>query len=164
MAKAAGAAFLGGCAVSASAQSNGPLGISPRIGILESTSSNVKGSWVGIGLDYKLGALPASIPGSGLLGYWGLSVDYYSHGATSNLPIVLNYNLRQGSLVYSLGAGIEFYDLDNLNESSGTGFDAQAGISYDFKTPVLPLFLQLKYYLASHNEDRGFGLYLGARF
>jgi hypothetical protein len=162
--KAVGSALIGGCAVVASAQSNGPLGLSPRIGFLESTSSRTSGTWFAFGLDYKLNSFSSSIPASGLVGYWGLSVDYYNYGANSNLPIVINYNLRQGSLVYALGAGIEFYDLDNFNESAGTGFDGQASITYDFKTPVIPVFLQAKYFLASHEEDRGFGFYVGVRF
>jgi hypothetical protein len=162
--KATTAALFAGCVAVAAAQSNGPLGISPRIGFFESTSSRVKGTYFAIGLDYKLNSLSASVPGSGLIGYWGVSIDYYDRGATSNLPIVINYNLRQGPIVYALGAGVEFYDLDNLNGSTGTGFDGQASITYDIKTPVVPIFLQAKYFLASHEENRGFGIYAGVRF
>ncbi len=162
--KAALSAVIGGCAVLASAQGLGNIGLSARIGYFQSTDSNHSGSFFAVGADYKLTALPASIPASGLVGYWGISADYYDRGAVSNLPVVLNYNLRQGPLTYSLGAGIEFYDLKDYGGSSGTGFNGQAGIAYEIKTPVIPFFLQAKYFLASHSELSGLGLYAGVRF
>lgn len=164
IAKAGVAAFVVGCAGAASAQSNGPLGLSPRVGLFLPTSSDAGGAFFAVGLDYKLNSLPASVPGTGLIGYWGLTADYYTRGGNSNLPVVINYNLRSGALVYSLGAGVEFYNLNDVNNSSGTGFDAQAGIAYDFSTGPIPIFLQAKYFFASHDSNRGFGLYAGVRF
>jgi hypothetical protein len=164
IAKAGVAALVVGCAAGASAQSNGPTGISLRIGAFFPTSSGAGGTYTAFGADYKLSSLPGNVTGSGMIGYWGLSADYYSRGGASNLPLVVNYNLRQGAIVYSLGAGVEFYNLDDLNGSSGTGFDAQAGIAYDISTKVIPVFLQAKFFLASHDADRGFGIYAGVRF
>jgi len=163
IARAGLGALVLGCAAIGFGQSSGNLGLSPRIGAVFPTSSEGHGSFFAVGADYKLKALSSSVSGSSL-GYWGVSVDYYDRGSASNLPVVLNYNMRQGSLVYSLGAGIEFYDTGGSNSSSGTGFDAQAAISYDIKTPVLPLFLQAKFFLASHDADRGIGVYAGVRF
>jgi hypothetical protein len=164
IAKVGVAALVVGCAAGASAQSNGPTGISLRIGAFFPTASGVGGTFTAFGADYKLNSLAANVTGSGMIGYWGISADYYSRGGLSNLPLVVNYNMRTGPLVYSLGAGIEFYNLDDFNGSSGTGFDAQAGVAYDITTKILPIFVQAKYYLASHDANRGFGVYVGVRF
>jgi hypothetical protein len=163
IAMAGGAALILGVAGSASAQSNGAAGFSPRIGVFLPTEASAGSSWFGAGFDYKLAALPGHIPGTGTYGYFGLSLDYYTYSGNSNLPVVINYNLRQDHLVFSLGAGIEFYDVPDFSSSSGTGFDAQAGVTYDFGNPGPPIFLQAKYYFASQSELRGFGVYAGVR-
>ncbi len=164
IAKAGIAALVVGSAGVASAQSNGPSGLSARLGVFLPTGTSVGGTWFAGGIDYKLNSLSASAPVAGSIGYFGISADYYNNGGNSNIPVVINYNLRQGPLVWSLGAGIEFYNVPFDLTGSGTGFDAQAGVAYEFGSLPTPFFVSAKYYLASRSEVRGFGLYVGMRF
>jgi len=148
----------------ASAQSPVPIGLSARIGAFAPTSSGVGGTWFGLGLDYRLTSIPGTIPGSGTVGYFGLSADWYSHGADSNIPVVINYNLKSNGFTYSIGAGIEFYDIPGFSSSTGTGFDGQLGVAYEFGNMPTPIFLQVKYYLSGKSDLDGFGFYAGIRF
>jgi hypothetical protein len=165
IAKAGVAALAIGIAGVASAQSNGPTGLSPRLGVFLPTSGGVGSTWFGAGIDYKLNALSSTIPPASVgYGYFGLSADYYTYGGNSNIPVVINYNWRYTNLVFALGAGIDFYDVPALSTGSGTGFDAQASATYDFGHSNNPFFLQAKYFLASREQLRGFGIYAGLRF
>jgi hypothetical protein len=165
IAKAGAAALVVGIAGAASAQSNGPTGVSVRLGVFLPTTSSVGSTWFGGGIDYKLNSLSAAVPPPSTgYGYFGISADYYTYAGNSNIPVVLNYNWRMQNLVFALGAGIEFYDVPSFSSGSGTGFDAQASATYDFGHSSNPFFLQAKYFLASRDELRGFGLYAGLRF
>lgn len=153
----------------AGAQTNGPTGLSARIGVFSPTSSFARDlgkTWFGLGVDYKLNNIALTQAATGMPSYLGLSLDYYSHGSNSNIPVVLNYNVRSGQFVYFAGAGVDFYNIDDLSDS-GTGLDLQAGVTYEFGaagTASLPLFLQAKYFYSAKEELRGFGIYAGVRF
>ncbi|HWD39046.1 MAG TPA: hypothetical protein VG944_09385 [Fimbriimonas sp.] len=164
IAKAGVAAAIFGCCGAAMAQGPNPTGLSARVGIFLPTSDVGSSTWYAFGIDYKLNSLPASVPGSGMAAYWGLSADYYAWGGDTNVPVVINYNLKSGPLTYSLGAGIDFFNVPDFNDGSGTGFDLQAGVGYQFGMGPLPFFLQAKYFLASRDHLRGFGIYAGIHF
>ena len=157
IAKAGAAALFATCAGFASAQTSG---LSARVGAFFPTTSSFGSTWFAGGIDYKLNSLSSAMPAG--TGYWGLSADYYTFGGNSNIPVVINYNVHESNLVFSLGAGIDFYDEPGLSSGSGTGFDAQAAVTYNFGNQ--PYFLQAKYFLASRSEMRGIGVYAGYRF
>jgi hypothetical protein len=162
IAKAGFAALVVGLACIAPAQSSG---LSARIGLLFPTEKSIASSWFAGGIDYKLNTFSPTRAVGVNTGYFGISADYYNYAGNTNIPVVLNYNYREGSLVYSIGAGIEFYDVPDFSAGSGTGFDAQAGVTYDLsRSSSLPLFVQAKYYLASRSELRGVGVYVGVHF
>jgi len=154
------------CIGAAGAQTNGPSGLSVRIGLFLPTSSeasNLSKAWVGFGADFKLPFLAFKIPGVGLQSYFGVSADYYSGSGDSDLPVALTYNLRQGSIIYSAGIGPEFRSASDLT-SSGSGLGEQLAVSFEFGSSPMPLFLEGKYFISSRPELSGLAVYLGTRF
>jgi hypothetical protein len=143
-----------------------PSGLSARIGLFLPTATearDISSSWINFGVDYKLSTLSLKIPGVDMQSYFSISADYYTHSGDNDLPVALNYNLRQGSIVYSAGIGPEFRNAGDLT-STGTGLGEQIGVAFDLGTGPLPIFIQGKYYFSSKPELSGFGLYVGVRF
>ena len=154
------------CICAADAQTNGPSGLSVRLGLFAPTSSDasdISRHWVDFGLDYKLNILAFKVPGVDLKSYFSISADYYSHSGDNDLPVALNYNLRQGSIIYSAGIGPEFRNAGDLT-GTGTGIGEQLGISYEFGSGPLPIFLQAKYFISSRPELSGLAGFVGVRF
>jgi len=154
------------CMCVAGAQSNGPSGISVRLGTFLPTNNLASdlGTWFGFGIDYKLNAMTAessTLPNT--QSYFGISADYYSHGANNDVPVALTYNIRQGQMVYSGGIGPDFRNSGDLT-STGVGLGEQISATYEFSHSSNPIFIQAKYFFSSKPELSGFGLYLGARF
>ena len=161
---AVGVAAASVCA--AGAQTNGPSGMSVRLGLFLPTSSqagDISKNWVDFGIDYKLNMLSFKVPGVDLKSYFGISADYYSHSGDNDLPVALTYNLRQGSIIYSAGIGPEFRNAGDLT-GTGTGLGEQLGISYEFGTGPMPIFLQAKYFISSRPELSGLAGFIGVRF
>ncbi len=160
----AGLAMAGGVA---SAQSNGPTGISVRLGVFLPTGTvgeNIGHTWFAGGLDYKINTVPVSAPTAyaGMPSYLSISGDYYEKGGDRAIPVVLNYNLRVKNYVFAVGLGAE--DTSYSGGSSTIGFAGQVAASYDFTGMTLPVFLQAKYFFSGKDEFRGVGLFVGARF
>ncbi len=159
-------AVAAGSVVAANAQSNGPSGLSARIGAYFPTSDSAKNlgsTWFVFGADYKLNSLAVAAPGVGLQSYLGISADYYAKGGDSNLPVALTYNLRQSQMVYSIGIGPEFRNSGDLT-STGVGLAEQVGVSYELGNMPTPIFIQAKYFISGRPELRGLGVYVGIRF
>lgn len=161
-------AALGSVAATAGAQTNGPLGLSARIGVFLPTNTSDIGNstWFNFGVDYKLNHFNVSAPTEGTQSYLGISADYYFSGSNSNVPVALTYNIRQSQLVYSAGIGADFYNVDDVNKT-GTSLGGQVGVAYEFGNAGRadkPLFVQAKYFITRRSELSGFGLYLGYRF
>lgn len=164
IAKLGAMAAAAGCMAIAGAQT--PSGLSLRIGTFLPTSSdarNVSNSWLNFGADYKINSLNYKVPGIGLQSYFSISADYYSHSGDNDLPIALNYNLRQGGLVASAGIGPEFRNAGDLT-GTGTGIGEQLGVAFDLGSGPVPIFIQAKYFISSRPELSGLGLYVGVRF
>jgi hypothetical protein len=154
--------ILAGAALS-SAQTNGPTGLTIRAGVFLPTSQlarAISNSWFTFGADYKFNNTSVSAPTMGTLAYLGLSVDYYSSGNNSALPVAVTYNVRSGQLVWSAGIGIDFVRLG----ANTSGLAGQVGVAYEFGTAPTPFLLQAKYFLSSKTDLNGFGLYAGVRF
>jgi hypothetical protein len=160
----AGGLVLAGASF-ASAQTNGPLGLSARIGVFFPTNDlarDLSPNWFALGADWKWKEMPVSSVNPDTLAYLGVSIDYYSHGSdNSALPIVLNYNVRSGQFVYSGGLGIDFVRAGFGNKS---GLCGQLGATYEFGNVPNPVFVQAKYFFSSRSELSGFGLFAGVRF
>jgi hypothetical protein len=154
------------CIGTAGAQTNGPTGLSARIGGFlptNSLASDIDSTWFGFGLDYKLKAMSASTPFTNTEAYFGISADYYAAGGDSDIPVALTYNVRQGQCVFSAGIGPEFRNSGDLT-STGVGVAEQIAFTYEFGHSYTPIFIQAKYFFSSEPELSGFGIYLGARF
>ena len=150
----------------ASAQTNGPSGVSVRVGLFmpsNSLASDLGSTWFGFGVDYKLNAMSASTPITSRDAYFGLSADYYSHGSDNDVPVALTYNMRQGQMVWSAGIGPDFRNSGDLT-STGIGLGEQVAFTYEFGSSPTPIFVQAKYFFSSKPELSGFGVFLGARF
>ncbi len=154
------------CVAVASAQSNGPSGVSLRIGDVFPSSTDATSlghNWFAFGLDYKINSLSASAPVVGTQSYFGLSADFYSHGGDNDLPVALTYNVRQSGLVFSAGIGPDFRNAGDLT-GTGVGLGEQVGVAYDVTSGPLPIFLEAKYFFSSRPELSGLGVYVGVRF
>jgi hypothetical protein len=161
----AGLAIL---ASAASAQSNGPIGLSVRLGAFFPTGTageNIGHTWFAGGLDYKLSSIPVTAPtqAAGLPSYLSISADYYVKNDSHAIPVALNYNVRaMKNWVFSAGIGAE--DMVEGGGSSTIGLAGQVAAAYDFTGMTLPVFLQAKYFISGKDEFRGFGVFVGARF
>lgn len=162
--------LVGGLAVAgasiAGAQSNGPIGLSARLGIFFPTSRDTRDltspNWFAVGADWKWKEMPVSSVNPDTVAYLGLSADYYTHGSdNSALPIVVNYNVRSGQFVYSAGLGVDFVRANFGNKS---GLAGQLGVAYEFGNMPTPVFVQAKYFISSRSELSGFGVFAGVRF
>ena len=157
------AALLVAVPTVAGAQTNGPTGISARIGVFMPTANVAKAlskNWMAFGLDYKLKSQMMAAPTEDTLAYLSVSADYYSKNNTSAMPIALNYNIRASQIVWSAGIGMDFVRIG----TNTSGFAAQVGAAYEFGPGPTPFFLQAKYFFSSKTDLNGFGIYAGARF
>ena len=167
IAKAGVVAVALGVAGAASAQTNGPSGISARIGVFFPTDDLAKDlgkTWFGFGADYKITRYSVDAPTSDTLSYISISADYYEKGGTRSIPVAVNYNVRNGQLVWSAGLGVDFV---RLPADNSLGLSGQLGATYEFKNgsaPYNPFFVQAKYFFSSKSELNGFGVYAGYRF
>jgi hypothetical protein len=159
-----GAGLVFGAAVSASAQeaANPPVGLSARIGVFlpteDSTRDVASDSWFAAGVDFKLKDL-ATMGGPGS---FTVSLDYAAKNDFRLLPILLNYQVRQGSSYLFGGVGATFSRLGNGN--SDTLFAYQIGVGYDYQAGATPLFVEGKFMGTEKSELNGFGVYVGVRF
>lgn len=148
------------------AQTNGPTGFSARLGYFFTTNNGSFDGGFGAGIDYKLNNFSVRAPGEGLQSYLGVSLDYYGGDGASNIPLALTYNVRSGDIVYSAGVGVNFYNIDDVDET-GTSLGGQVGIAYEFGNAGRmdkPLFVSAKYFLTRKSDLGGFGVYVGYRF
>jgi hypothetical protein len=156
-----------GAAGMANAQTNGPSGISARIGVFFPTDDfarNVGDQWFMFGADYKLNRYSVDAPTASTLSFLSISADYYEKDDLRAIPVALNYNVRSGQIVYSAGLGVDFVRIPSDNT---IGLSGQLGITYEFanaNAPVNPFFVQAKYFFSSKSELNGFGVFAGYRF
>lgn len=141
-----------------------PAGVMVRAGIflpVNSTASNSASAWFAAGAQYKFYDIPGS-PGDQFASGLALSADFYSRGAWSQAPVLLNYVATQGQVFLSGGAGIGF---GHEPTSTGIDFAYQAGVGYNFPSSgTTTVFLEAKWWGSDRTELDGFGLYAGLRF
>lgn len=146
----------------ASAQTNGPQGLSARIGWF---FPRVGDNDFSAGLDYKFSNVPVEPARGEYLSYLGLTADYYGRSNAYNIPIAVTYNARVNQLVFSGGVGVDVYR--RFGESKA-GLGAQIGVAYEFGpetgTARNPVFLQAKYFFANNSDLNGLAVYVGVRF
>lgn len=166
--KVAAAASVLGVAGIAGAQTNGPTGISARLGVFFPTSDPARDlgkSWFGFGADYKLQSVNVQPARGEYASYLSVSGDYYEKGGARAMPIAINYNVRANQLVFSGGVGIDFVRAFGDDSS---GFSGQLAATYEFaqsgRTNSTPFFVQAKYFFSSKSDLSGIGVYAGVRF
>lgn len=152
----------------ASAQTNGPAGISARLGVFfptQDAAQSIGKTWFAGGLDYKLSSIPLSPTRGEYTSYLSVSGDYYEKSGLRAIPVALNYNVRVNQVVFSGGIGADFV---RVADDDSSGFAGQLGVSYEFansgKTAYNPFFVQAKYFFSSKSDLNGVGLYVGYRF
>ncbi len=163
--RAAMVAGVAAIATASMAQTNGPSGVSVRLGAFfptNSASRALNSTWFAGGLDYKLKAYSVAAASESTRAYLSISADYYESHGSRDIPVALNYNLRQDQFVYSVGIGPDFR---RLGTDGRVGISGQLGVAYDFgNNTQTPFFVSAKYYFASKNELSGVGAYVGMRF
>lgn len=162
-------ALVFGLAGAASAQATTPKGFSLRGGLFFPSNGAARDesrTWLGLGLDYRLGYLGQRTVGPRELAtFASLSIDYYGSGDFSNIPVLLNYTARQDSLYASAGAGLGFQRRPEPGGSEGNvRFTFQLSAGYDFVRFRSPLFAEVRYWGSSSAQHAGFGVYGGIRF
>ncbi|RYG34818.1 hypothetical protein EON81_14495 [bacterium] len=149
----------------AAAQTNGPTGISARVGV---QFPRVGDTVFAAGLDYKFSNFSVDQARPGYLSYLGLSADYYGKSNRYNIPLAVTYNIRANQVVFSAGIGLDIYKRGG-GGNSDTSLGGQVGIAYEFgqsdtNTNAKPIFVQAKYFFTKDSDLGGLGLYLGVRF
>jgi hypothetical protein len=162
--KAGFVALAAVCAAVASAQTNGPSGISGRLGV---GFPNTGDSKFAAGLDYKFKGITVDEARPGYETFLGASVDYFGDDRDYSVPIALTYNIRANQAVFGAGIGATFYKFSG--SGSQTAFGAQASATYEFArsgaTNSNPFFVQAKYFFNFDESDASFfGIYAGYRF
>jgi len=147
----------------ACSQTNGPTGLSVRLGIFLPTSDfarSIGNSWFTGGIDYKLNSVAVTPMSGTTSSYLSLSADYYEKSPLRAIPVAINYNVRTSQIVWSVGIGVDF---DRVGTDS-TGIGGQVGVAYEFGPSPTPFFIQAKYFLDAKSDLDGFGIYAGVRF
>lgn len=164
----AGAVVL---AVSASAQTSKPMGLSVRAGLLWPTSEFGRDqgrTWFGIGGEFKLKDATFGVTDRASSGMLSISADYYGKGAGSAFPVLLNYVGMNNEFFYSFGAGITFSRDEEVvagvaQSRNQTNFGYQLGLGYNFQHGQNPLFVEAKYFGSGNSNTNALGLYVGIR-
>jgi hypothetical protein len=132
--------------------------IAVRIGTAFMTGG---GNWTAFGADWRLPGQTLDPAFGGTQTFLSLSGDYYERGGSRNIPVILNYNVRNAPFTFFGGAGIGFSDVGG---SANADVNFQLGANYDLtQAGQTPIFLQAKWIRAQRGFDN-FGVYLGARF
>lgn len=151
----------------ANAQESKPIGLAIRAGILfpnTSTSRDIGKTWFTGGAQLRIRDLNVSPIGTGALSNeLAISVDYYGKDNASAVPVLLNYVGHANELFYTLGAGISFSKVPNLDGSSDqkTNFGYVFGVGYNFQQGRNPLFVEARYQGNQSSDLNGIGLYVG---
>lgn len=156
-------------APSASAQESKPLGLSVRGGIFWPSMDRARKagkSWIGFGVEYKLGDVKYAAADSKMSASYSLSADFYQKSDFRHVPVLINAVGRSQEVYYFAGAGVGFTrEKDNNNvKKNHTGFAYQIGIGYEFAKSQTPVFIEAKYVGNSRNAVNGFGAFVGVRF
>jgi hypothetical protein len=146
----------------ANAQIN-PQQLSVRLGVFVPTTRSLGANWFALGADYRIPRFQTATPtpAGATTSFLSFSADYYERGGRQAIPVVANYNVRAGELIFTAGAGIDFV---RVVGDQAIGLAGQLGVTYDFPGAQNPLFVQGKYFLSSRESLRGFGLFAGVRF
>lgn len=153
----------------ASAQYVKPLGLSVRVGLFYPSNGDARDAegqgWFAGGIEYKIGDLHFDTKNPQMSASWSISLDYYGKGSYNNVPLLVNYVARNGSIYFGGGAGIGFGRVPKVGgATTDTEFAFQLSAGYDFVKMQTPLFIELRYFGSSESKLTGFGIFGGLRF
>jgi hypothetical protein len=162
--KAISVMIIAGAAVLAAAQmgDNKPIGLDARVGAffpIDSGTQGVGNTWLDLGLDFEAKKLS---PSASLK----VSLDYAYRGGFTSLPLLLNYQIRQGPIYAFVGAGGNFNRIpqDDGTVFSKTNWAYDAGIGYDvMKNGGSPIFVEGRFFGNENSNLNGFAVFLGIR-
>lgn len=142
-----------------------PLGLLVRAGIFKpatGTGSAVGDSWFTAGAEVDIFRL--NLGGlNPLSSKVTISVDTYSKGGASSIPVLLNYVGKADALKYSAGVGVSIARRPGFD--TATKFAYQFSLGYDLPIPGVPLLAEVRYFGVTGVATSldGFALTLGIR-
>jgi len=160
--KAISVVIIASAAMLANAQFDKPVGVDARVGAFFPTDSSTQGvgnTWLDLGLDFDLKKLS---PTASLKA----SLDYAYRGDYRSLPLLLNYEVRKGSVYVLGGVGANFNRIpqDDGTMYSRTSWAYDLGIGYDVeKNGGAPIFVEGRFFGNENSDLNGFGVFVGIR-
>ncbi len=151
------------------AQESKPVGLSIRAGLVWPTTKQARNegqNWFGAGLDYKIGNLRYGTQAAGFSSSYGLSLDVFSKGDFSSVPLTVNYTGRSDQFYYSAGVGVAFvkFPLTAFETHKETKLAYQISFGYDFNKTGMPIFVEARYFGNAESRLAAFGTFVGIRF
>ena len=166
-----GCAALGGsCAAFAHGASApdlpSPQGLSVHVGQFFPTSRTARdfegGHWFLAGIGYDV-SKRYNFFGTGVGTM--VSLDYYSKGSFTAVPIMINATSRTGRVFMGAGAGVSFvHRIDSTGSFAETTFGYQVFAGFDFIDGPQPVYLEARFIGNGRPDLAGFGLSVGTRF
>ncbi len=167
-AKLFGAVALLALVSTANAQYNKPSGIAIRGGLFFPSDATAKAegkTWFGVGLDYKTKDVEFEAMRGGYDTSYTISVDYYSKGDYSNMPIMLNYVSRRDNFYYGGGAGLGYAKTPTAGgTSTNTEMTYQFSVGFEFQKGTMPFFIEGRYWGCAESALTGTAIYAGIKF
>jgi hypothetical protein len=132
-----------------------------RVGAFKPSSSSGSAfgeTWFTGGVEMDLFKINLGPAGAKL----SFSVDTYSKGGATSVPVLLNYSVRVDKFKYSAGTGVSFVNRTGFTSSVRWAF--QISIGYDLSVG-LPLTLEARYFGVAGNTSAfdGFAFTVGFR-
>ena len=150
----------------APAQDNQPLGALLRFGIFwpsNSESSAIGDTWLTGGAELRIAGLRSGATAAGYSSSLSISVDAYSRGGASSVPILLNYVGSKNRMHYAVGAGVSVAERPDHERAVKFAYQVLAG--YDWSTSGTPLTVEIRWFTVADVGSTldGFAVTIGIR-
>lgn len=139
-------ALAGAVCAFVAANAQQPLGVLVRAGLYfpsSGTGSSLGTSWFTAGAELDLFKLKVAGVGP-VSSRITVSVDTYTKGGGSSVPILLNYVGQADRIKYSAGAGVSIADLPGFNSS--VRFAYQLSLGYELPAVGFPLLGEVRFF------------------
>lgn len=122
--------------------------------------------WATFGLQFNIGKQHATADGSSGL---AVSIDAYSKGSLTGIPVMINQVSRHKNIVLSAGLGVSFNreareTMSGLEKKSATQVAYGFGAGYDLTKYKVPGLLEIRYFGNGYSTLQGFSIGVGLRF
>lgn len=152
----------------AAAQETKPIGVSLKFGQFQPQGREAKNEgkrWVFLGMDTKIRDMKYE---KGRGEYLTASVDYFSKGDMSSIPVMVNWVNRTNEWYFMAGAGLAFTEDFRVVSSERVSDDSielaySIGVGYDFQWAKSPLFGEVRFMGNGNDRLNGFAVSIGVR-